>query len=59
MRARLSSMAAGHGFRFLCTDKMAEKMDRIVALAGGEIINRDDRSYGVVISVLKKELSEI
>jgi hypothetical protein len=52
-------MAAGKKFRFLCTDKMAEKMDRIVALAGGEIINRDDRSYCVVISVRKKELSGI
>ena len=53
MRARLSSMAAGQEFRFLCIDKMAEKMERIVALAGGEIITRDDRSYGVVISVRK------
>jgi len=46
-------MAASQEFRFLCTDKMAEKMDRIVTLAGGEIITRDDRSYGVVISVRK------
>jgi hypothetical protein len=52
-------MAAGQGFRFLCTDKMAEKMDRIVARANGEIIDRDDRSYGVVISVRKKARSEI
>lgn len=29
-------------------------MDRVVALAGGEIFQRDDRSYGVVISVRKK-----
>jgi len=50
-------MAAGQEFRFLCTDKMAEKMDRIIDLAGGEISNRDDRSYGVVIAVRKKELS--
>ena len=48
-------MAAGQEFRFLCTDKMAEKMGRIVALADGEIISRDDRSYGIVISVRKKE----
>ena len=53
MRARLSSMAAGQEFCFLCIEKMAEKMDRIVALAGGEIFDRDDRSYGVVICVRK------
>ena len=55
MRARLNNMAAGQEFHFLCLEKMAEKMDRIVGLCGGEIFNRDDRSYGVVISVRKKE----
>ena len=44
-------MAVGQEFCFLCI----EKMDRIVALAGGEIINTDVRSYGVVICVRKKE----
>jgi hypothetical protein len=48
-------MAAGENFCFLCIEKMAEKMDRIVALAGGEIFNRDIRSYGVVICVRKME----
>jgi hypothetical protein len=48
-------MAAGQEFCFLCIDKMAAKMDRIVAFAGGEIINTDVRSYGVVICVRKKE----
>lgn len=55
MRARLSNMAAGQEFCFLCIEKMAEKMDRIVALAGGEVFNKDVRSYGVVICVRKKE----
>jgi hypothetical protein len=53
VRARLSNMAAGQEFCFLCIEKMAEKMDRIVALAGGEIFNRDVKSYGVVICVRK------
>jgi len=47
-------MAAGQEFRFLCIEKMAEKMDRVVALGGGEIIDKDVRSYGVVIGVRKK-----
>jgi hypothetical protein len=47
-------MAVGQEFRFLCIEKMAEKMDRIVALGGGEIIDRDVRSYGTVIAVRKK-----
>ena len=54
MRARLNTMAAGQEFRFLCIEKMAEKMDRVVALGGGEIIDKDVRSYGVVIAVRKK-----
>jgi len=55
VRARLSNMAAGENFCFLCIEKMAEKMDRIIALAGGEIFHRDIRSYGVVICVRKME----
>jgi len=49
-------MAGGQGYTFLCNDKMAEKMDRVVALAGGEIFEKDVRSYGVVISVRKKAM---
>ena len=47
-------MADAQEFHFLCNDKMAEKMDRIVSLGGGEIFNKDIRSYGVVISIRKK-----
>jgi len=47
-------MTAGQEFHFLCDPKMDEKMDRVVALAGGEITNRDIRSYGVVVSVRKR-----
>lgn len=50
-------MANGEEFCFLCNEKMAEKMDRVVALAGGEIFGRDNRSYGVVITVRKQESS--
>jgi hypothetical protein len=46
-------MTAGQEFCFLCIEKMAEKMARIVTFAGGEISKRDDRSYGVVICVRK------
>jgi hypothetical protein len=55
VRARLNNMAAGENFCFLCIEKMAEKMDRIITLSGGEIFNRDIRSYGVVICVRKME----
>jgi hypothetical protein len=48
-------MKVGQKYCFLCIDKMADSMDRVVALAGGEIFLRDDRSYGVVICVRKKE----
>lgn len=54
MRARLCSLDAGQEFHFLCVEKMAEKMDKVVALGDGEVFDRDVRSYGVVISVRKK-----
>jgi len=47
-------MAPGQVFRFLCIEKMAEKMDRLVDLNGGEIIDKEFRSYGVAIGVRKK-----
>jgi hypothetical protein len=47
-------MEEGEGFTFLCKDIMAEKMDRVIAQAGGEITGKDVRSYGVVIWVRKK-----
>jgi hypothetical protein len=47
-------MKPGREFHFLCADKMAARMDRVVELAGGEITAKDTRSYGVVVSVRKK-----
>jgi len=47
-------MEVGREFHFLCNDKMADKMDRIASLAGGEIVSKDVRSYGVVLCVRKK-----
>ncbi len=53
MRARLNSMTTGQEYTFLCVPIMAIKMDRIVALAGGEIYEKDVRNYGIVLSVRK------
>ncbi len=53
MRARLDTMAPGAEFHFLCVPKMADDMDKVVADGGGSITCRDDRSYGVVLSVRK------
>ena len=53
MRARLKSMSPGMEFHFLCVRKMADRMSNLVPENGGEIINRDDRSYAVVLSVRK------
>jgi hypothetical protein len=47
-------MITGQEFSFIYIEKMAEQMDRIVAVAGGEIFTRDERSYGVVLCVRKK-----
>jgi len=47
-------MHPGQEFHFLCAAKMAEKMDPIVARGEGEILDKDIRSYGVIITVRKK-----
>ncbi len=47
-------MAPGEQYCFLCVPKMAEGMDRVVSEAGGEIVERDDRNYGIVMTVRKK-----
>lgn len=54
MRARLEAGKPGENFRFLCDHTMAAKMDTVVARADGEILERDVRSYGVVLFVEKK-----
>ncbi|WP_265588644.1 hypothetical protein [Desulfocapsa sulfexigens] len=40
-------------FHFFCVPHMADRMRKLVPESGGEITNRDDRSYGVVLSVRK------
>jgi hypothetical protein len=47
-------MAQGEQYCFLCVPKMADGMDRVVADAGGEITARDDRNYGIVLTVRKR-----
>ncbi len=53
MRARLNEMELGQCFCFLCVPKMAEEMDRVIERGGGVIVEKDVRSYGVVISIRK------
>jgi len=47
-------MLSGEQYCFMCVRKMAQGMDKLVSAAGGEILSRDDRSYGVVLTVRKK-----
>lgn len=54
MVKRLNSFSAGEGYRFLCNEKMAEQMVPIIDKACGEIRERDERSYGIVMLVCKK-----
>jgi len=47
-------LAEGETFTILCAKKMAEGMDKHVTRAGGLILTRDVRSFGVIITVQKK-----
>ncbi len=55
MRARLGRMQQGEKFQFICAADMAEKMGRVVSLAGGMIDERKVRPEGTVITVLKAQ----
>ncbi len=47
-------MNTGEQFIFLCESKMAETINKPIIQAGGRIVNRDIRSYGVVITMRKQ-----
>ena len=53
MRARLGNMKTGQRFNFICQPVMAEKIERIINLAGGEVLEQGKRQYGIVFSVKK------
>lgn len=55
MRARLRDLEPGGEFQFVCDSKMADKMERVVSMAGGEIAAKDLHSDGIVIKVSKSE----
>jgi len=46
-------MECSEEFTCLCDPKMAARMDRIIALAGGEISSRDEHGFGVLLQVRK------
>jgi len=54
VRARLNAMSIGQKFHFICDEKMAAKIERVITLNDGEIIDRDSKSCGIVISIRKK-----
>jgi hypothetical protein len=41
------------GFSCLCDPKMANNMDRVIRLAGGEITARDEAGFGVRLQIRK------
>jgi len=53
VRARLDSMNTGQKFQFVCDEKMAEKIGRVISLNGGEIVTTRTTSEGTVITVRK------
>ena len=54
MRARLQKMQRSQEYSFICDDKVAEKIGRVVAFAGGVIQSREKRGNGTVIKVIKE-----
>jgi len=46
-------MNTGQKFQFVCDEKMAEKIGRVISLNGGEIVTTRTTSEGTVITVRK------
>ena len=55
MRARLKQMLRSQEYSFICDAKVAEKIDRIVTIAGGVIKSREKVGEDTVICVMKGE----
>lgn len=55
MRARLQDLDDGGAFKFVCDSKLADKMERVVKMAGGEIATMESHADGTVIEVIKSE----
>jgi hypothetical protein len=53
VRARLDCRHIGDEFRFICAPAMAKQMGPIIAEHHGMVVERDERSYGVVFLVRK------
>jgi len=51
---RLQKMSPGQRYVFLCDELMAEGIDKPIFRDGGEVTDRDVRSYGVVITMRRK-----
>ena len=55
MRARLQKMSRSQEYSFICDDKVAEKIERVVTFAGGVIKSREKNGNDTVICVMKGE----
>ena len=55
MRARLNMMVTKQKYSFICDAKVAGKIDRVVAFAGGMITSREMIGEDTVICVMKGE----
>ena len=53
VRARLRKMAPSHSFTFICDQKVADKIERVVTYADGVITSQEQHNGEYVISVMK------
>jgi len=55
VRARLQKMSRSQEYSFICEGKVAEKIERVIAFAGGVIKSREKIGSNTVICVMKGE----
>jgi len=48
-------MPTNSEYRFICAAKMAERMDRVILLAGGIVKEKTTGAKGTIITVMKAE----
>ncbi len=53
MRARLKSMSTGQQYKFICDEKVAGKIERVVTFADGLVKNKEKKGDDTMFCVMK------
>jgi len=53
VRARLNKMSKGQQYSFICEEKIASKIERVVTFADGTVKSKEKKGQDTIFCVLK------